>query len=48
VDQRNLWETRAWLELKAASKNQELTPSLMEESFIPLVAQLPMMEPVAR
>lgn len=48
VDQRNFWETRAWAELKASCKNQEITPALMEEHFIPLVGQLPLIEPVTR
>jgi hypothetical protein len=48
VDQRNLWETRAWMELKAACRNEEITPALMEEHFVPLIGQLPLVEPVSR
>jgi serine/threonine protein kinase len=44
VDQRNLWETKAWAELKAACKNEVVTAALMEEHFVPLVGHLPLME----
>jgi serine/threonine protein kinase len=40
VDQRNLWETKAWAEVKASCKNDEITADVMEEHFVPLVGPL--------
>jgi hypothetical protein len=48
VDQRNLWETRAWAEVKSSCKNDGITPALMEEHFLPIVGQLPLVEPLSR
>lgn len=44
IDVRNVWETRAWNELKKSFKNESLTAAQMEETFIPLISELPLLE----
>jgi len=41
---RDLWKTLAWSELQSACKNPAITPALMEEHFLPLVACIPALE----
>jgi len=48
VDVRNLWATKVWKDLQASCKKEYLTPELMEEHFVPLVSQLPLLEPLER
>lgn len=48
VDVRNVWETRAWNDLKKFFKNENLNATQMEERFIPLISELPLLEPLER
>ncbi|MEM9444197.1 MAG: protein kinase [Verrucomicrobiota bacterium] len=44
VDIKEPWGTAAWEELKKYSKNDLLSPGLMEAEFVPMIGQLPNFE----